>query len=241
MDHEATNYILSNIRIPNRHRVLIRAGIIDVNAGSVLFTPAITHILRTTIPTTDLSSSIITVEVDEEVDCMIQFRGMELRLFVEGEEQVHEILGWLADGLGPEAAECPVHLTLDWSELDPVRLVAVPPPLVVKHLSISDFLSGSLSESLCSAMVQPPDPKSFGWFLAQMESLRVGFETIESQGRLISILRSRYEEASSRGETELRRPMNLQSVELRGGPRNEGLVEEIKGILGEANVFWNIE
>ncbi|KIO21383.1 hypothetical protein M407DRAFT_245477 [Tulasnella calospora MUT 4182] len=71
-----------------------------------------------------------------------------------------------------------------------------------------------------------------------METLSIGFDTIESQEEFIVILRDRYEEATSGTETESRCPVNLKSVELRGRPRAEGLVENIRGILGEVNVFW---
>ncbi|KIO33139.1 hypothetical protein M407DRAFT_241164 [Tulasnella calospora MUT 4182] len=71
-----------------------------------------------------------------------------------------------------------------------------------------------------------------------MESLSVRFQTIDSQKQLVSMLRNRYEGVTLLGETEPRCPMNLRSVELLGHPRTEGLVEEIKGILGKSNVFW---
>ncbi|KIO22937.1 hypothetical protein M407DRAFT_244987, partial [Tulasnella calospora MUT 4182] len=89
-------------------------------------------------------------------------------------------------------------------------------------------------------MVQPSNLTSPELLFAQMESLSVGFEHPESQRQLIFMLRGRYEEATPRGETGLSRPMSLRSVELRGRPelRAEGLVEEIRRIIGGADVFW---
>ncbi|KIO33138.1 hypothetical protein M407DRAFT_18003 [Tulasnella calospora MUT 4182] len=234
MENGGTNCILSNIRIPNRRRVSIHANVRRVNPRSALFTSAITHIFHTTIPTADVSPSAITVERYDVDRFSIKFRGIELALVVNGEDRVQDILGWLADSVGPEAAECPVHLIHGWSTWDPVRLAAVPPPLVIKHLTISDSASDLLREALYVVMTRAPDPPSSDWFLPQMESFSVGLGTTGSQKQLISMLKNRYEG----GETELRCPMNLRSVELRGKPRTEGLVEEIRGILGEANVFW---
>ncbi|KIO33136.1 hypothetical protein M407DRAFT_18001 [Tulasnella calospora MUT 4182] len=234
IDNGGTGCILSNIRIPNRRRVSIRANVRGVNPRSALFTSAITHIFHTTIPTADLSPSAITVEGYDVDGCSIKFRGIELALVVDGEDRVQDMLGWLVDGLGPEAAECPVHLIHGWSRWDPVRFAAVPPPLVIKHLTISDSASDLLRKALYAAMTRAPDPPSSDWFLPQMESFSVGLGTMESQKQLISMLKNRYEG----GETESRCPMNLRSVKLRGEPRTEGLVEEIKGILGEVHVFW---
>ncbi|KIO33137.1 hypothetical protein M407DRAFT_18002 [Tulasnella calospora MUT 4182] len=226
LDNGGTNCILSNIRIPNRRRVSIRADMRQVNARSTPFTSAITHIFHTTIPIADLPSSIIRVEATRDDECTIKFRNIELELVVDGEDRVRDILGWLADGLGSEAAECSVHLIHGWSRWDPVRLAAVPPPLVIKHLTISDSASDLFREALYIALARVPDPPSSDWFLPQIESLSLRFQTTESQKQLTSMLRNRYEG----GKAELRCPMNLRFIELRGGPRPEGLVEEIKGI-----------
>ncbi|KIO22945.1 hypothetical protein M407DRAFT_27590 [Tulasnella calospora MUT 4182] len=240
LDNGGTNCIISNIRIPNRRSLVIGGAIIGVSAWSALFTPAIRHILHTTSPTADLSPSVIRVDVDGCYNCRIQFRGVDLSVLVDGEDRVQKTLGWLVDGLGSEAAECSVHLILDWSEMRPERLAEVPPPLVVKHLSISDYVFGSLEESLCTEMVLPPDFASPEWLFAQMESLSVGFHHLESQKQLIVMLGSRYEQATPRGETGLSRPMSLRSVELRSPPelRTEELVEEIRRIIRGADVFW---
>ncbi|KIO33160.1 hypothetical protein M407DRAFT_241168 [Tulasnella calospora MUT 4182] len=173
-----------------------------------------------------------------EIDCMIQFRGITLDLSVDGEDQVQWVLAWLANGFRVEGAECRVRLMFYESEMDPVRLAAVRPSIVVKHLSISACMRNHLREYLFTAMTQPPDPPASSWLLARMESLSVEFKAIESQKELISMLRSRYEGTTQSAETDLRCPMNLRSVELRGQPRTEGLVEEIRGILGEVDVFW---
>lgn len=247
-NNSGMNCILSNIRLPkSRHCVSIHANMSGVNPRSVLFTSAISHILHATIPTPDLPSSVITVRsTGYENGTIIKFRDIELALVLDGEDSVRDILGWFADGLRSEAAECPVHLLLDSSKMDPVRLAAVRSPLVVKHLSISDSISKSSKEALYKAMVRAPDPSSSDWFLPQMETFIVevgimesfsfGFGAMESQKQLISMLRNRYEG----GKTELRCPMNLRSVGLLGElrPGGEGLMEEIKWILGEVDVFW---
>ncbi|KAG8899529.1 hypothetical protein FRC01_010479, partial [Tulasnella sp. 417] len=238
LDHGGANSILSAIRIPNRRRLCICSDLTGVDARSILFTSSLAHLLHPTNPTTNPQFSNINVEVYDDHECTIRFRGIELELWVDGEDQIQGILGWLAEDLGSEAAASPVRLMLYWPELDPARLAAVPPPLVVKHLSISGGLFGSFREFLCVAMFQPPDSTSSGWLLAQMESISVGFDSIESQREFVSMLRSRYGEATSGNERESRCPMNLRSVELRGRPETEGLVEEIVEILGEANVFW---
>ncbi|KIO19669.1 hypothetical protein M407DRAFT_30669 [Tulasnella calospora MUT 4182] len=241
---EGANCILSKIRIPNRRQVYICAGI-EVSVRSVLFTPTIAHILHTTSPSPEPRSSDIIVKAEISSGCVIQFRGMELEIYmdgegVDGEDEVQEILGWLVEGLGSEAAACPVRLMIDWSNMDPLRLATVPSPLFIKHLSIPDSkVFGSFAQPRCVATHQPPEPPSSGWSLTQMESLSIGFDTIGSQKEFISMLRNRYE-ATPGIETigRSRCPMSLKSVELRGGPRNEGLVEEIRGILGEVHVFW---
>ncbi|KIO19968.1 hypothetical protein M407DRAFT_245982, partial [Tulasnella calospora MUT 4182] len=54
------------------------------------------------------------------------------------------------------------------------------------------------------------------------------------------MLKNPSEEAIPRCKTGLRGLMSLRSVELRGRPelRVEGLVEEIRRIIGGADVFW---
>ncbi|KIO31188.1 hypothetical protein M407DRAFT_19809 [Tulasnella calospora MUT 4182] len=239
IDSGGTNCILSNIRLPNRRHVLICANMRGVNPRSVLFTSAITHLFHTTIPTADLPPSVIRVETYGD-DCMITFRDIAFNVSVDGENRIQEILGWLADALGSKAAEFPVHLIHGWSARYTVRLAAVPLPFVVKHLSIPTPVYDPWREALYTAMAQAPDPPSSDWFIPQLESLSVGLKTMEmeSQKQLISMLKNRYEGANSTGETELRCPMNLRSVELRGEARIEGLAEEIKGILGGVDVFW---
>ncbi|KIO16238.1 hypothetical protein M407DRAFT_34118 [Tulasnella calospora MUT 4182] len=241
IDHEGANCILSTIRIPNRRCVYICDDFSEVSAPSVLLTPTIAHILDTTIPNPDPQFFDIKVKVEDYDGCTVQVRGMDLELYVDGEHQIQEILGWLAEGLRSEAAACPVQLTLDCSDMDPVRLVEVPSPLVIKQLSISESLLRSLLQSPRVAMFQPPKPTSSGSLLAQVENLSVKFGTIESQEEFIAVLRGRYEEATSGKETESEGPMTLKSVELRGRPRAEGLVEKLRGILVEVNVFWDSE
>ncbi|KIO21313.1 hypothetical protein M407DRAFT_245519 [Tulasnella calospora MUT 4182] len=98
---------------------------------------------------------------------------------------------------------------------------------------------GSLVQSRCIATHQPPEPPSSGWLLENLESLSIGLDTIESQNEFISMLRDRYEATPDIGTIGRSGcPMSLKSIELRGGPRDEGLVEEIREILGEVNVFW---
>ncbi|KIO25197.1 hypothetical protein M407DRAFT_25421 [Tulasnella calospora MUT 4182] len=240
-DHEGANCILSTIRIPNRRRVCIRAEISGASAWSVLFTPTIAHILRPTTPSPDPGFSNIKVEVEASDICRIQARGMELELDVDGGDQIAGVLGWLAEGLGSEAAACPVQLVLDFSDIDPIPLVSVLFPLVIKHLSIPESSFRSLLQFPRVAIFQPSEPTSSGWLLGQLESLSIGFGTIESQEELIAMLRGQYEEATSGNETESRCPVSLKSVELRGRSRAEGLVEKIRGILGEVNVFWDSE
>ncbi|KAG8929317.1 hypothetical protein FRC01_004539 [Tulasnella sp. 417] len=235
LNHGGTNSIISNIRVPNHRQISIGITIDGDSFLTTLLTPDITHILHATVPTADSSSSIIRVEIDEYDDFTIRFRGVKLSLCVDEGGRMQQVLGWLVDGLGPEAAGCSVHFMLDRSETDPAGLAAVPHPLVVKHLSISD---GSLEGSFYDAMIQPPDPASPTWLFAQMESLSVGLNRVESSMQLISMLRSRYQGATAEGETGLRCPMNLRSVELRGKLNTEGLVEEIREILGEVDVFW---
>ncbi|KAG8929315.1 hypothetical protein FRC01_004537 [Tulasnella sp. 417] len=236
LDHGGTNSIICNIRVPNHRRVFIRGTIREASCLTTLLTPAITHILHTTVPTGDVSASVIRVEIDEDDEFIIRFRGIELSLLVDEEDRLQQALDWLVGGLGPEAAECPVHFMLDWSEMDPLRLAAVPQPLVVKRLSISDIWS--LQGPLYDAMVQPPNPAPPGWLFAQTESLSVGLNQIDSDTQFISMLRSRYQGATAEGGTGLRCPMNLKSVELRGQLKTEGLVREIREILGEVDVFW---
>ncbi|KAG8919399.1 hypothetical protein FRC01_001304 [Tulasnella sp. 417] len=241
---DGTYCILSNIRIPNPRRSLfISANIRGLGTGPTLLRPAIAHLLHTApIPPADLPFSVIKAKLSGASYCIIQFRGMELRVQVDGEDHVQAIFSWLVNGLGSEAAECPVHLILDTSYMDPIRINAALGPLIVRHVSVSDaFGDHSVRpsrENLYLAMAHPPDSTSPGWFLPQLESLTVGFKTVESQERLVSMLRARYQGATSHGETESTRPRSLRSVELRGEPRAVGLVEEIQGILGEANVFW---
>ncbi|KAG8923991.1 hypothetical protein FRC01_012078 [Tulasnella sp. 417] len=234
LDHGGTNSIIRNIRVPNHHRLSIDGATDGASCLTTLLTPDITHILHTTIPTADLSSSVIRVEIDEGNEFIIGFRGIELSLLVDDGDRLQQVLGWLVDGLGPEAAECPVHFMLDRSEMDPVHLTVVPHPLVVKHLSISDMCYGYV-EALYDEMIQPPDPASPGWLFAQMESLSVGLNRNESMLQLIVMLAIRYQGATAEGETGPRCPMNLRSVELRGQLKTEGLVEEIREILGEVD------
>ncbi|KIO28237.1 hypothetical protein M407DRAFT_22568, partial [Tulasnella calospora MUT 4182] len=73
LDNAGLNSILSNIRIPNCCSLSICCDVRRISARSILFTSAITHILHKTIPTTDLPSSTIIVDVDEDYDCTIQF------------------------------------------------------------------------------------------------------------------------------------------------------------------------
>ncbi|KAG8904744.1 hypothetical protein FRC01_008615 [Tulasnella sp. 417] len=236
-DHAGARDILSTIRIPNRLRVYIVSEIGEVNVLPLLFTSATTHILHTSIPSANGCSSVIKVEESDGNQTTIEFRGMEL-LLVGGEDQIHGILSWLVGGLGSEAAECPVHLILDRSQIDPIPTTVIPPPLVVEHLSISGDSEDPWQENLYLAMARPQDSMSSGWLLPRLESISVKFQTVGSQKRFISMLRNRYQGATSAGETESTCPLNLRSVELRGEPQTEGLVEEIKEIIGEASVFW---
>ncbi|KAG8909121.1 hypothetical protein FRC01_007118, partial [Tulasnella sp. 417] len=244
MKDDGTYCILSNIRIPNPRRSLrIAEPIRGVSPGPSFLTPAIAHLLHTApIPPTDLPFSVINVEIFLADTCIIKFRGMELHVHVDGEDQVQDIFSWLVNGLGSEAAECPVDLILIDSDMDPIRIIAAMGPLIIKHLAVADaFVHGwvrPMREDLYRAMARSPDPTSPGWLLPRLESLSVTFLAVESQEPLISMLRDRYQGASLQGETESTRPMSLRSVELRGTPRTEGLAEEIKGILGEANVGW---
>lgn len=52
------------------------------------------------------------------------------------------------------------------------------------------------------------------------------------------MLRNRYQGVTVAGETGSKCPLKLRSVELRAYNKIKGPVEEIKGILGEVNVFW---
>ncbi|KAG8912249.1 hypothetical protein FRC01_005200 [Tulasnella sp. 417] len=237
LDHAGARDILSTIRIPNHRSVYISTEIGEGSVLSLLFTSAITHILHTSIPGVNGCSSVIRVEERNGSQTTIKFRGMELVL-VGGEDQIHGILSWLAGGLGSEAAECPVHLILDRPQIDPIRIAVVPPPLIVNQLSILGYSEEPWQENLYLAMASPQDSTPSGWLFPQLESISVKFQTIGSQKKLISMLRNRYQGATLRGETESTCPLNLRSVELRGQPQTEGLVEEIKGIIGEASVFW---
>ncbi|KAG8974741.1 hypothetical protein FRC05_006901 [Tulasnella sp. 425] len=240
IDHGAANCLLSTIRIPSCRHIFICANISSINVRSVLFTPSISHLLHvqsTANPALDSEPWKIKVEVDDG-DCTIEFRGLYLDLGLTEEDQIQDILGWLAEGLGPEAPGCPVHLMLDWSTMDIARLAAVPAPLVVRHLSVSETVFNILPASFHVALSRSLESTSSGWPLAQLESLSVKFHTAESQRELIALLQSRYGNTTSASGTETRCPTSLRSVELRGRPITEGLVDEIKGILGEANVFW---
>ncbi|KAG8950008.1 hypothetical protein FRC04_008087 [Tulasnella sp. 424] len=240
IDHGAVNCLLSTIRIPNRRQVSIRADVSNINARSVLFTPSIAHILHVqpaAITALDSEPWNIKVGVDDYCST-IEFRGLGLDFELTEEDQIQDILGWMAEGLGSEAPGCPVQLMLDWSTFDMARLAAVPAPLVVRHLSVSETVFSILPDSFHVALSRLLESTSSGWPLAQLESLSVRFDTVESQRELIALLQSRYGNTASASGTETRCPTNLRSVELRGRPRTEGLVEEIMGILGEANVFW---
>ncbi|KAG8974743.1 hypothetical protein FRC05_006903 [Tulasnella sp. 425] len=241
IDHGAANCLLSTIRIPNRRHISFCANISSINARSVLFTPSISHLLHvqpTVVPALDSEPWNIKVEPVDDDACRIELRGVVLDLGVAGEDQIQDILGWVAEGLGSEAPECPVHLKVAWSTMDIARVAAVPAPLVVRHLSIYENLFGRLPDSFYVAMSQPPESTSSGWPLAQLECLSVGFNTMDPQRELIALLQSRYGNPASPSGTEPRCPTSLRSVELRGQPITEGLVDEIKGILGEVNVFW---
>ncbi|KAG8950002.1 hypothetical protein FRC04_008081 [Tulasnella sp. 424] len=232
IDHGAANCLHSTIRIPNRRHIFFHDNIRSINVRSVLFTPSISHLLHvqpTAIPALDPGPWNIKVVVEYN-DCRIEFRGVNLSLNVTGEDQIQDILGWLAEGLGSEAPGCPVHLIHGWSIMDIARLAAVPAPLVVRHLSVTESPMGLLSRQLESTFSGGP--------LAKLESLSVVFYTEESQRCLIALLQSGYGTPSSASRTETRFPTSLRSVELRGQPITEGLVDEIKGILGEVNVFW---
>lgn len=110
------------------------------------------------------------MEIDDEDDCTIQFRGIELGLLVDGEDMVHRTLRCMVDGLGSEAGECPVRPILDSSTMGPVRLAAVPSLLVVKHLSIADYWSVCW-KTHCTAMVGRPNATTPEWLFPRVESL----------------------------------------------------------------------
>ncbi|KAG8893785.1 hypothetical protein FRC01_013350, partial [Tulasnella sp. 417] len=200
IDHGGTNCILSTIRIPNRRSVFIYGGINDDDARSILFTPAITHILYTTILESDPRFSDIEVEVDESDDCLIRFRGLEVQFWMERVFWVHEILTWMAEGLGSEASTCPIQLQSQGSGVDLDHLAAAPPPLVVRHLAIP--------AALCDCIASPRQQGSTSsqWLLPHVDSLSVRLDTFESQKQLISMLRGRYRDATLEGETEFERP-----------------------------------
>ncbi|KAG8910434.1 hypothetical protein FRC01_006338, partial [Tulasnella sp. 417] len=189
IDHEGANYIISKIRIPSRHRVDFSVDIREVNARSVLFTPAIAHILHTTVPAPDPRFSDINIEVKGTHGCTIQVRGIELCLLVDGEDQIGGVLGWLVEGLGSEAAACTVRLKLEVSDMDPVRLVALPYPLVIKHLSVPESSLRSLLQSPRVAIFLPSNPMPSDRLLAEVESLVVKFGTMEAQEEFIVMLR----------------------------------------------------
>lgn len=218
IDHGGANCILSTIRVPNRRDVHICTKVGERNAWSTLFTPTIAHILHTSTPNLDPRFSDVIVEVEGRDMCTIRFRGVELALDVGGEDQIHGILTWLAEGLeSSEAAECPVRLMVNWTDIDPVRA----------------FLHSSDGTA-----VQSHEPASSGWLLAQMESLTVIFDTVGSEREFISALRSWWGALVSGNKIASKCPASLRSVELRGPPKVEGLVEEIMEILGKVNVFW---
>ncbi|KAG8914004.1 hypothetical protein FRC01_004269, partial [Tulasnella sp. 417] len=227
IDPEGTNCILSKIRIPSRHRVdIIDIDIRGVSVTDVLFTPAIAHILHTNIPAPDPRFSDINIEVTGSHGCTIKVRGIELSLLVDGEDQIEGILSWLVEGLGSEAAACPVRLKLEVSGMDPVRLVALPSPLVIKHLSIPESLLRSLLQSPRVAIFQPSNPTSFGRLLVEVESLAVEFGTMKAQEEFIVMLKLHTEAMLTIG-TESRGPVSLKSIELRGRSRVKGLVEQV--------------
>ncbi|KAG8903263.1 hypothetical protein FRC01_009259 [Tulasnella sp. 417] len=238
IDGEGANCILSKIRIPNRRKVYLCADISE-GARPVLFTPTILHILHSTITATDHQFSDIQVDVYHNDELTIQARGMTLELYVDGEDQIEEVLSWIAEGLRSEAAACPVRLKIIGSDVDPVRLVAVPCPLVIKHLSLSGSLLQLLLQSPRVAIFQPPGPTCPGRLLADIGSLSIDVNTPKSQKEFITMLKARYEEPLTGTEIEPRCPVSLKSVELKGQPRAEGLVEEIIRIIGEVNVFWS--
>lgn len=231
LDRGGTTFILSTIRIPNHRSIFISDEIRD-HSVRTLFTPAISHILHTTIPSSNSRFSNIEVKVIDGGLFSIRFRGIEFETWVGELEQIPEILTWMVEGLGSEVPECPVRLKVDSSAVDIVRLVSLPPPLVVRHVSIPVALFEDI------ALSRPLESTSSQWPFAHMDTLSVKLGGIEWQKHFISLLRSLYGKASSHGEAELRRPASLWSVELRGVTRAEGLVEEIMEILGEANVFW---
>ncbi|KAG8937706.1 hypothetical protein FRC00_001959 [Tulasnella sp. 408] len=241
LDAGGENFILSTIRIPNRGRLYICNDLQGDNVQSTLFTPTIAHILHTTSFTADPKSPDIEVEVRDGDFCFIRFREMELELYMNVEDQMQGILGWLAEMLGSEAAGCSVRLMIDPSDVDVDvdldRLIAVPSPLFFKELSAPGQLFGLFLQAFCDTTLQPAEPGSSNWPLLQMESLTIDFDTTESQEEFISMLRSCHGEPSDEAESRWQ-AMNLKSVELRGGPIIEGLVEEITRILGEVNVFW---
>ncbi|KAG8965097.1 hypothetical protein FRC00_011018 [Tulasnella sp. 408] len=134
IDNQAVNWILSTIRIQNCRNVQICAEIGGVNVRSLL-TPSIAHLLHPSIVTPDPRFSDIKVEVEGRDGFRIQARGMDLELYVDGEDQIEGIWGWLVQGLRSEAPAYPVQLVLDFSDMDPSSLDF--PELVQVALAVS--------------------------------------------------------------------------------------------------------